>query len=281
MFVPFNIKSDTIEYITRNGDYSYDTDRIKERLTANINADTIRQHLIDGTRLQEEWFPSEFYDSQFDVFISHAHRDEKLVKKLAGYLYVKYGLRSFIDSCYWGYANDLLQNLDEYYSAYKRYDGTKAYRYDTSNFMAANVHIMLSMALMKMMDACECLIFVDSDQSLNYQKGKTNGTPSPWIYEEVGFSNRLRVNIPERFKKRVRVIINESRDASCISLECFSASTQREAEFNYTIDMHNFEELGLADFTSIESWQPPTAILDRWYSKYGIHKAFNRLWTTQ
>ena len=112
MFIPFNINTSVIDLVTRNGKYDYDTSRIKQRILDNINRDAIKQSLIDGTRLQEEWFPSEYFDSQFEVFISHAHKDETTVKKLAGFLYEKYGLRSFIDSCYWGYANDLLRDLD-------------------------------------------------------------------------------------------------------------------------------------------------------------------------
>lgn len=271
MFIPFKIETGVIEQITSGKSYSYDTEHIKERLKANINLNTVKQKLIDGTRLQEEWFPSECFDSQFDVFISHAHKDETKVKKLAGYLYKEYGLKSFIDSCYWGYANDLQLELDKWYSAFTRGDGSRAYYYNTSNFMAANVHIMLSMALLKMMDACECLIFVDTDNSLKYVKGQP-GTPSPWIYEEIGFSNRLRVNIPYRFKDRVQVRVCESRNSSHVALECFSAESRQKPEFNYNVDMHNFEPLLASDFVEMKN-EPSTAILDKWYSKYGVGKA--------
>lgn len=271
MFIPFNITTNVINQVTSNGNFDYDTSYIKKKLEANINKDSIRQRLIDGTKLQEEWFPSECFDSQFDVFISHAHKDETVVKKLAGFLYKEYGLRCFIDSCYWSYANNLLIDLNDIYSAYTRCDGTKAYRYGTSTFMAANVHIMLSMALLKMMDSCECLIFVDSDNSLNYKKGQP-ATPSPWIYEEIGFSNRLRINIPDRFKDRVRVRICESRDTSHIGLECFSADGH-ETEFNYRVNMNNFESLTSADFPLKRLINKSTDVLDRWYSKYGVGRA--------
>ncbi len=93
--------------------------------------------------------------------------------------------------------------MDEYYSKVFR-EGRYTYDYQTSSFVAANVHIMLSVALMKMIDACECLLFVDSDNSLKYAKGQV-ATPSPWIYEEMGFSQMLRVNLPDRYKKLIRV----------------------------------------------------------------------------
>ncbi len=274
MFIPFNIKKSTIEDICRNGKYEYDTDEITRNLKANINLEIIKQAFIDGTRLQEEWFPSEFYDSQFKVFISHSHSDETTVKQLAGYLEEHYGIRSFIDSLYWGYVNDLQKSLDDYYASYER-EGKKYYDYDTRNFLTANVHIMLSMALMKMMDACECLIFVDSDNSLKYDKG-AKVTPSPWIYEEMGFSNRLRVNIPQRYKDKIKVTLNETRERSHYCFMMFSTTESREPQFNYEVDMKHFKELVRTDFP-IQSSLNGDTLLDMWYRKYDVKKLINRL----
>lgn len=79
---------------------------------------------------------------------------------------------------YWGYANDLIDDLNEEYSKVIN-PRTKevTYDYKTGNYLSSNVHAMLSMALMKMMDCCECLIFIDSTCSLYYLKGVT-GTMS-------------------------------------------------------------------------------------------------------
>ena len=274
MFMPFNIKKSTIDSICGNHIYKYDTDYITSKLRENINLERIKQSLIDGTKLQEEWFPSEFSDSQFKVFISHSHKDENTVKQLAGFLQKHYGIRSFIDSLYWGYLNDLQQSLDDYYASFER-DGQKYYDYDKRNFLTANVHIMLSMALMKMMDSCECLIFVDSDNSLRYSKGETS-TPSSWIYEEMGFSKKLRVNLPERYKDKIHVILNESRERSSYCFMTFSATESREAQFNYEVDMKHFKELTDADFPSY-SGLVGDAILDRWYKKYGVNQLMNRI----
>ena len=269
MFIPFTIKKSTIEAVCYGKDYSYDEEAgyISRRLRKNINLETIKQSMINGTRLQEEWFPSEFYDSQFQVFISHAHKDETTVKKLAGYLKKHYGIKSFIDSLYWGYVNDLQRSLDDYYATYTHI-GKIHYNYNTRNFLSANVHIMLSMALMKMMDACECLIFVDSDNSLYYSKG-VKGTPSPWIYEEVGFSKRLRINIPERYKKKIQVNLNESRERSSYCFFSISDSAPREARFNYEVDMRNVKELMALDFKSNIPLQQ-NELLDKWYKKYDV-----------
>ena len=274
MFIPFSIKKTTIEAICGDNQYEHDTDFITDSLKANINLDTIKQSFIKGTKLQEEWFPSESYDSLFKVFISHSHKDIDTVKNLAGFLKEHYGIRSFIDSLYWGYVNDLQKSLDDYYASYF-YDGSKYYDYDKRNFLTANVHIMLSMALMKMMDACECLIFVDSDNSLKYELND-NETPSPWIYEEMGFSNRLRVNIPERYKEKIKVTLNESRARSSYSLMMFSQNQQCDASFSYEIDMRHFKELERGDFPTSKGYADD-AILDEWYKKYGIRKMIDRI----
>lgn len=163
------------------------------------------------------------------------------------------------------YVDELQEKLDDWYSKVVR-NGHECYDYKTSNFMAANVHIMLSMALMKMMDACECLMFVDSDNSLKYQKGQTK-TPSPWIYEEMGFAKKLRINIPERHKKDFSISVNESLRESSISLICFSSTEPRKANFTYNVDMRDFAELKIGDFQAAMG-KKGVYVLDYWYRKY-------------
>ena len=43
--------------------------------------------VIDGTKLQEDWFPT----VNCDIFISHSHKDEDLAITLAGWLYETFG----------------------------------------------------------------------------------------------------------------------------------------------------------------------------------------------
>ena len=165
------------------------------------------------------------------------------------------------------------KDLDEYYSKVFR-DGRYTYDYQTSSFVAANVHIMLSMALMKMMDACECLMFVDSDNSLKYVKGQV-ATPSPWIYEEMGFSRMLRVNIPDRYKKLIRVNLNESRSTSEIRMMTDS-SEPRQMNIQYNINMNDFKRLSSLDLLSIKNLAGSKA-LDHLYKKYGVVNVLKRL----
>lgn len=273
MFVPFKIKKSTIDDVCSG--YKYDTDFITQKLKTNINLDTIRQHFINGTKLQEEWFPTKCYDSQFQVFISHSHRDFKTVSSLAGYLFKEYGLRSFIDSVYWGYIADLLYDLNYHYSLIERDGRRERYDYNTGNFLSANVHIMLSNALMRMMDACECLIFVDSDNSLKYIKDQSS-TPSPWIFEEMGFSQCLRINIPDRYKERILIDLNESQNQSTIRM--FSTDQERRiVNIDYEINIRDFKELTLSDLINYRGWLSDTKLLDKWYDKYGVQKVLKKI----
>lgn len=51
MFVPFKIKKTTINAMCSG--YEYDTEVITRKLKSNINLETIKQHFINGTQLQE------------------------------------------------------------------------------------------------------------------------------------------------------------------------------------------------------------------------------------
>lgn len=273
MFIPFKIKKLVID--SECDGYNYDTEDVKNYLLNHINTDSIKDALINGTKLQEDWFPSRSYNSRFQVFISHAHKDEETVKRLAGFLKDRCGLNSFIDSVYWNYIGTLQKDLDDFYSSYVRND-LYLYDYQTSNFVAANVHIMLSMALIKMMDACECLLFVDSDNSLKYEKGQKTATPSPWIYEEMGFSQMLRVNIPERYKEQIHVNLNESREILEIKMMNISAEV-RQMNIQYQVNLRDFKELESSDLKNVGQFRSGTEVLDHWYKKYGIENVVNKL----
>lgn len=108
--------------------------------------------IINASALKEHWFSV----SKKDVFISHSHNDIHKVKAFAGWLHSNFGLESFIDSCSWGYCDDLLRKLDDKYC----YDSKKdVYKYNLRNYTTSHVHMMLSTALTEMIDNSECVIF--------------------------------------------------------------------------------------------------------------------------
>ncbi|CBL17199.1 hypothetical protein [Ruminococcus champanellensis] len=155
--------------------------------------------VINGTDLKEHWFSI----SKKDIFISHSHKDINKVKAFAGWLYDCFGLEAFIDSCSWGYCDDLLNKIDKKYCYRPK---TNTYDYQLRNYTTSHVHMMLSMALTEMIDNTECIIFFDTPQSINMadelkkieKKSKKETTLSPWIYHELSMTTMLRERQPRK-----------------------------------------------------------------------------------
>src|SRR5579864_7932970 len=102
----FNLNDDELHKKGMESFTKYSND-IKESLDSFIKTNG----KIDGTRLQEEWFPQ----IDADFFISHSHNDEDLAITLAGWIKSRFGLNTFVDSCIWGHAEKLQQDLDNVY----------------------------------------------------------------------------------------------------------------------------------------------------------------------
>lgn len=152
----------------------------------------LNDEIIDGDAISQDWFPN----TNSNIFISHSHLDEEYVIAFAGWLKKNFNLNAFIDSCVWGYSNELLKQIDERYC--KNHDAT--YNYEKRNISTSHVHMMLNVALMKMMDKCECIFFMDTPNSLPVADNikNTESTLSSWIYSEVEMTRYLREKKPQR-----------------------------------------------------------------------------------
>lgn len=147
-------------------------------------------NIHDGTAIQNAWFP----EVKADIFISHSHKDIDLAESLAGWLHTRFGLRCFIDSNVWGYADELLELINSEYSN-KRKDPTGGYLYNHESCIAASKHIdtMLTIALHKMIDRCECVFLLNTENSIQrYAALPHDATFSPWIYSEIVCSQLVR-----------------------------------------------------------------------------------------
>lgn len=157
----------------------------KKVITDNLEK-YICSDILDGTIIQEDWFPT----IHSNIFLSHSHLDEKKVIALAGCLNEEFGLKSFIDSSVWGYSNDLLKMLNDEYA----FIDNNTYNYLKTTITSSHVHMMLSMALAKMIDKTECLFFLNTPNSINIEKkiNEKDKTLSPWIYAELQISEIIR-----------------------------------------------------------------------------------------
>lgn len=165
---------------------------IEKGLRNFMNAD----NSLNGAKILESWFPQ----VEAHIFISHSHADETYAITLAGWLWDNFKISCFIDSCIWGYANDLLKQIDNAHCV--RPDGY--YDYDKRNYSTSHVHMMLSTSLSMMIDKTECLFFLNTPSSIKPVDGIAK-TESPWIYNELAISQVIRKQTP----KRIEVILNE------------------------------------------------------------------------
>lgn len=163
-----------------------------KEIKKNLDEYYLYGNVLDGNELKNTWFP----ETNTHIFLSHSHSDKTEVLALAGFLYEKYKIVPFIDSNVWGYANDLLKEID---NRYCKQPNTDIYNYESRNFSTTHVHMMLNTALMEMIDKTECVIFIDTPNSLEkVEETIRQGTYSPWIYSELNMIKHMRVRLPER-----------------------------------------------------------------------------------
>lgn len=218
-----------------------DTDEFSEIGHSNhkINGDLIVNALapfiqnngaIDGSRVQEQWFPQ----IKADIFISHSHQDQDAAFKLAGWLFKKFGLVSFIDSSVWGHADVLLRQIDNQYCLN---ENGQTYSYDKRNGSTSHVHMMLLTALGKMMSHTECLFFLNTAQSITSEDAAQK-TKSPWLFAEIALSQIIKKEKPLRVTH-----LGESYKI---------ASRSSTMSIEHTVD---FSHLAKISFNELMDWQ--------------------------
>lgn len=152
--------------------------------------------IINGSALKNFWFEI----TNKEIFISHSHKDIDKAIALAGWIYKTFKLECFIDSCSWGYCDELLKELDDNY-CYD--DDSKTYNYKSRNYTTSHVHMMLSTALSNMMNKTECIIFLNTSNSINItdeinEIQKSEYTFSPWIYYELSMMTLIKSTLPSK-----------------------------------------------------------------------------------
>jgi hypothetical protein len=203
---------------------------------------------LDGTKMQSNWFPK----VQSDIFISHSHKDQKRAIALAGWLFETFGIKAFIDSCIWGYADDLLKLIDDKH-CYKK--ETNTYDYNLRNYSTSHVHMMLSTALTMMIDNSECLFFLNTPNSIS-TSDIVSKTESPWIYAEIAMTQMLRQNIPRRR------LVQETKYFSK------GGVINEQLKVQYDLDLTHLTDINV---DTLISWQKN-------HTKTNAHDALDRLY---
>lgn len=277
MFAKFNISIDEMNQFCNhfNWDNVTATDIDKEFASQKgkskklLDSNLLKDNIWDGDAIRELNFPTEI--GKFDVFISHSHNDVDEVKRFAYLLKHKFNINCFIDSSIWGNMEDLLKTIDKDYSKSK--SDPKYYDYNKRNFSTAHVHAMLSMALMEMIENCDCFLFIGSDQSmlnLPYFKDHSDATLSPWIFEENKFVHLIKPNIPDwALKKSTKYY---SADGSLNESE--------RLKIAYRLDLHNFHKLSyniLCNVLMKKKVDKNISSLDELCATSGIYDELNNL----
>ncbi|MBF1214182.1 toll/interleukin-1 receptor domain-containing protein [Prevotella melaninogenica] len=174
----------------------------KTSIEEKINSFVRNDGSLDGSMMKANWFPQ----IKANIFISHSHKDINLALALVGWLKETFGLTAFIDSCVWGYANELLKMIDKEYCYQKE---TNTYNYQKRNYSTSHIHMMLSVALTQMIDNTECLFFLNTPNSIT-PNTIINQTESPWIYSEIAMSRLIR---KKELKEHRGVALMESQRA--------------------------------------------------------------------
>ncbi|WRF38353.1 toll/interleukin-1 receptor domain-containing protein [Helicobacter pylori] len=142
------------------------------------NDDTILNH----NKIKEAFFSPfkpQLKDAQ--VFLSHSHADKNKALKVKNYLEEDLDAECvFIDSLFWDYKDDVLNELAEY---------------DNTSKIEDAFTLILRESLQDMIEKCPYFVFLQSSNSVSNQ-GLSCTTYSAWVYEELKIAHSIRESRP-------------------------------------------------------------------------------------
>ncbi|GAA9904062.1 toll/interleukin-1 receptor domain-containing protein [Helicobacter pylori] len=167
--------------------------------------------ILNHSEIKEAFFsPFKPQLKNAQVFLSHSHADKNKALEIKNYLESKtnHRVRVFIDSLFWDYKDDVLNELE-------KYD-------DTSKIKDAFT-LILRESLQDMIEKCPYFVFLQSNNSVSNQ-GLSCTTYSAWIHEELKIAHSLIADstLQESRIKAMRVshnITNLLRKFKLISLD--------------------------------------------------------------
>lgn len=196
-----------------------------DKVSSNIDL-TDETGIIDVTKLKNNWFP----ENNYDVFISHSHNDVLIAQRIACWLKNEFDIDAFIDSTVWGYSNDLLKKIDDSYCVLSenKKTGRITYDYDKRNYSTSQVNLILSSALHDMIDSCECIIFLNTENSISVVNTIKNKTNSPWLYDELQTTRLINKKVPKRLLLETEIRQSDSINKSSNELPPFQHDVTQE-----------------------------------------------------
>ncbi len=115
------------------------------------------------------------------VFLSHSHADRNKALEVKDYLESQTKRKVFVDSLFWDYKDDVLNELAEYD--------------DTSKIEDAFT-LILRESLQDMIEKCPYFVFLQSKNSVSLNQDLLGITHSAWIYEELKIAHSISESRP-------------------------------------------------------------------------------------
>ncbi|MUU54858.1 TIR domain protein [Helicobacter pylori] len=184
-----NIDGDLFFYnLTRNSnDFSmlpvFELDRIAQKIRNILKKHGSRKDIILNHRELQEAFFSPFKPQlkTVQVFLSHSHADRNKALEVKDYLESKTKRKVFIDSLFWDYKDDVLNELAEY---------------DDISRIKDAFTLILRESLQDMIKKCPYFVFLQSNnsvpnQGLSRHQDLLKITYSAWIYEELKIAHSI------------------------------------------------------------------------------------------
>ncbi|GAA9450516.1 toll/interleukin-1 receptor domain-containing protein [Helicobacter pylori] len=115
------------------------------------------------------------------VFLSHSHADRNKTLEVKDYLENQTKRKVFIDSLFWDYKDDVLNELA---------------KYDDISRIKDAFTLILRESLEDMIEKCPYFVFLKSKNSVSLNQGLSQTTHSAWIYEELKIAHSISESRP-------------------------------------------------------------------------------------
>lgn len=137
--------------------------------------------MLNRNEIKEAFFsPFKPQLKNAQVFLSHSHADKDRALEVKNYLENQTNGKVFIDSLFWDYKDDVLNELAEYDDISKIEDAFT---------------LILRESLQDVIEKCPYFVFLQSKNSVSNQ-GLSRITHSAWIYEELKIAHSISESRP-------------------------------------------------------------------------------------
>ncbi|GAA9644606.1 toll/interleukin-1 receptor domain-containing protein [Helicobacter pylori] len=138
--------------------------------------------ILNHNEIKEAFFsPFKPQLKNTQVFLSHSHADKNKALKVKNYLESETNHRIFIDSLFWDYKDDVLNELE---------------KYDNTSKIKDAFTLILRESLQDMIEKCPYFVFLQSNNSVSCNQDLSCITYSAWIYEELKIAHSIRESRP-------------------------------------------------------------------------------------